>query len=162
MRGGRTEAFSPGLGKGSQFVVRLPVPPAARAPSANGTAPAAGPARSARRVLVVDDNLDAVESLALLLRLQGHEVRTACDGPTALETAAAFRPEVVLLDIGLPQMDGYEVARRLREQVGLKEALLVAVTGYGQEEDRRQSDAAGFDAHLVKPADPAVLLKLLA
>ena len=110
----------------------------------------------------MDDNVDAVKSLALLLRLQGHEVRTAYDGPTALETAETFRPEVVLLDIGLPRMDGYEVARRLREQVGLQKTLLVAVTGYGQEEDRRRAEAAGFDAHLVKPADLAVLQRLLA
>jgi len=94
--------------------------------------------------------------------LQGHEVRTAYDGPTALVAAERFRPEVVLLDIGLPLMDGYEVARRLRGMVGLSKALLVAVSGYGRDEDRRRSHAAGFDAHLIKPADPAALHELLA
>jgi CheY-like chemotaxis protein len=97
-----------------------------------------------------------------LLRTEWHEVHTAGDGPAALRAAEAFRPEVVLLDIGLPQMDGYEVARRLREQTGVKRALVVALTGYGQEEDRRRTREAGFDAHLVKPADLADLQRLLA
>jgi two-component system CheB/CheR fusion protein len=110
---------------------------------------------------VVDDNVDAADSLALLLRAGGHEVQTAYDGPTALETAGAFHPEVVFLDIGLPEVDGYEVARRLRRQPGLEKSLLVAVTGYGQEEDRRRAAAAAFDAHLVKPADPTDLFSLL-
>src|SRR5262249_14722787 len=114
------------------------------------------------RILVVDDNPDAGDTLARLLELNGHEVRLARDGPTALEAARDFRPEIVLLDIGLPRMDGYEVARRLREQPGTKHALLVALTGYCQEEDRRRSQAAGFDHHLVKPADPGVLQRLLA
>jgi len=162
LHGGSVEAISAGLGKGSEFVVRLPVPRAVTGHSVNGTPPAAKAAAPGRRILVVDDNGDAVDSLALLLSLQGHEVRTARDGPAALEVAAVFRPEVVLLDIGLPQMDGYEVANRLRGQVGLKKVLLVAVTGYGQEEDRRRTAEAGFDAHLVKPADPAVLIRLLA
>jgi CheY-like chemotaxis protein len=113
-------------------------------------------------VLVVDDNADAAESLAVLLRLEGHEVCTAHDGAAALEAARGFRPEVVVLDIGLPRMDGYQVARRLRAEVGLTEALVVALTGYGQEEDRRRAEQAGFDAHLVKPADPVVLQGLLA
>jgi CheY-like chemotaxis protein len=111
---------------------------------------------------VVDDSVDCADSLATLLRVAGHEVRTAYDGPTALEAAEAFRPEVVLLDIGLPRMDGYEVARRLRERERAGgRALLVAVTGYGQEEDRRRAEEAGFDAHLVKPAGPAALQRLL-
>jgi CheY-like chemotaxis protein len=110
----------------------------------------------------VDDNVDAAESLAMLLRLGRHDVRTAHDGPTALQVAEAFRPEVVLLDIGLPRMDGYEVARQLREREGMGKALLVALTGYGQDEDRRRSLEAGFDAHLTKPADPSVLQRLLA
>jgi CheY-like chemotaxis protein len=114
-----------------------------------------------RRILVVDDNVDAAESLAVLLRIQGHDVRTAIDGPAALHVAEAFRPEVVLLDIGLPKMDDYEVARRLREQAGMGNTLLVALTGYGQE-DRRRAEEAGFDAHLVKPADPAALWGFLA
>jgi CheY-like chemotaxis protein len=106
--------------------------------------------------------VDATESLAMLLRVGGHDVRTAHDGPTALQVAEAFRPEAVLLDIGLPRMDGFEVARRLREAEGTRKALLVALTGYGQEEDRRRSQDAGFDSHLVKPADPTALQDLLA
>jgi CheY-like chemotaxis protein len=113
-------------------------------------------------VLAVDDNADAVESLALLLAGQGHEVRTAHDGPDALELAEAFRPEVVILDVGLPCMDGYEVARRLRERRPKQNLFLVALTGYGREEDRRRSREAGFDLHLVKPVDPEELRDLLA
>jgi CheY-like chemotaxis protein len=113
-------------------------------------------------VLVVDDNADSAESLALLLTMKGHEVRTAHDGPAALAAAEAYRPEAVLLDIGLPGMDGHEVARRLRRLAGLDSIFLVALTGYGQEEDRRRAEQAGFDAHLVKPADPLALHQLLA
>ncbi len=110
---------------------------------------------------MVDDNVDAADSLALVLGVGGYEVRIAHDGPTALQTAETFRPEVVLLDIGLPRMDGYEVARRLRQQTATETAFLVALTGYGQDEDRRQAEEAGFDAHLTKPADPTMLQKLL-
>src|SRR5215211_6310628 len=105
------------------------------------------------RILVVDGNVDAAESLALLLGLGGQEVHTAHDGPAALEAAVAFRPHVVLLDIGLPGMTGYEVAAHLRRQPVLRSAVLIALTGYGQEEDRRKSLEAGFDHHLVKPID---------
>ena len=162
MHGGTVEAFSEGPGRGSEFVVLLP-----RLERGRGRRPGreAEPARvptASRRVLVVDDNPDAAESLALLLRVEGHEVRTAHDGPAALKAATEFQPEVIFLDIGLPRVSGYEVARQLREQLGLKKVLLVAVTGYGQEEDRRRSREAGFDAHLTKPADPAALHELLA
>jgi PAS domain S-box-containing protein len=159
MHRGCVAAFSEGPGRGSEFVVRLPTVAAGPTDAAEKR-----PGREAaprRRVLVVDDNLDAAESLAMLLRLEKHTVHTAHDGPAALLEAEAFRPEVVLLDIGLPRMDGYEVARRLREELGLKAALLVAVTGYGQEEDRRRSEEAGFDAHLTKPADLATVQRLL-
>jgi two-component system OmpR family response regulator len=115
-----------------------------------------------KRILVVDDNTDAVESLALLLELEGHDVRTALDGPAALDLASEFRPQAVLLDIGLPGMDGYEVARRLRERPETREALIIAITGYGQQEDRALTKAAGFDHHLVKPVDPEELGALLA
>jgi signal transduction histidine kinase/CheY-like chemotaxis protein len=161
MHGGRVEARSEGPGQGSEFVVRLPLPDE-QAPNEGEAAAGGRRPVPPRRVLVVDDNVDAAESLATLLRVDRHEVRTAHDGPTALEEAATFRPEVVLLDIGLPKMDGYEVARRLRGQDGFQKALLVALTGYGQEEDRRRAAAAGFDAYLVKPADPAALHDLLA
>ena len=113
------------------------------------------------RILVVDDNADSAESMALLLSLSGHETRTAGDGPAALEAFRAFRPAVVLLDIGLPGMDGYEVARRLRAEAGEAGATLVAVTGYGEDYDRQRAREAGFDHHLVKPVDPAKLSALL-
>jgi CheY-like chemotaxis protein len=114
------------------------------------------------RVVVVDDNVDAAEGLALLLRLSGQEVRVAYDGPSALALAGRFRPQVVLLDLGLPGMDGYEVARRLRGQPELEATYLVAVTGWGQPEDRQRSKEMGFDRHLVKPVDSSLLVQLLA
>ena len=114
------------------------------------------------RVLLVDDNVDAAESLAMLLRLWGHEVAVAHDGPDALRAAEAQRPEFALLDIGLPGMDGYELARRLRPQPGFGQTILVALTGWGQEEDRRRSKEAGFDHHLVKPVELSALQELLA
>jgi CheY-like chemotaxis protein len=113
-------------------------------------------------VLLVDDNEDAAEALAMLLRQAGHEVLTAHEGAAALDATLAFRPEVVLLDIGLPGLDGYEVARRLRGEPGLEGVLLVALTGFGQDEDRRRALEAGFDAHLTKPADVAALTAVLA
>jgi CheY-like chemotaxis protein len=115
----------------------------------------------ARRVLVVDDNHDSAETMAELIRIWGHEVRTAHDGPSALECARGFRPQVVLLDVGLPGMDGYELAGRLRTE-GLAGDLLVSVTGYGQDEDRRRAQEAGFDHHLTKPVDPDALMRLVS
>ncbi len=160
---GTVEAFSAGERRGSEFVVRLPaVDGEVGAPisaSQGGTARRAVPAR---RILVVDDNRDGAESLALLLRAGGHEVRTAHDGAEALEAARAFRPQVVFLDIGLPGMDGYEAARRLRQEPGMEKGLLVALTGYGQEEDRLKAMEAGFNVHLVKPADIDTLQNIMA
>lgn len=121
----------------------------------DGTAPS-------RRVLVVDDNLDSAETIALMAQLWGHDVRTAHNGQAALELAEDYRPEVVLLDIGLPGMDGFEVAKRLRAQEWMVGVMLVAMTGYGQEEDRRRSREVGFDHHMVKPIDPGALQALLA
>jgi signal transduction histidine kinase/CheY-like chemotaxis protein len=161
MHGGTVEAHTEGPGKGSEFVVRLPAlagPPRGR-PSGGGEIVAAA---TSRRVLVVDDNADSAEGLAVLLRLRGYEVRTAGDGESALAEAAAFRPGVVLLDLGLPGPDGYEVARRLRREPSAAGAVLVALTGYGQEEDRRHSREAGFDHHLVKPADLVEVEAVLA
>jgi CheY-like chemotaxis protein len=112
-------------------------------------------------VLVVDDSRDGAESLALLLRLKGHDVRVAHDGLAALEAARANRPDLAILDIGMPGMDGYELAQRLREEPGLAKLVLVALTGWGQAEDRRRSQEAGFNHHLTKPADPAALERLL-
>jgi len=120
------------------------------------------PGSVSRRVLVVDDNQDSAETIAMLVELWGHQARIVHSGPAALEEAPGWRPEVVLLDIGLPGIDGYEVARRLRQEPAMAGALLVAMTGYGQERDRRMSSEAGFDHHLVKPVDPAVLQSLLA
>ena len=143
MHGGTIAAHSEGPGTGSEFVVRLPVLAGLGEPSGPAGPDRAGAPRRRlprRRILVVDDNVDAAESLArLLTRLYGHEVRVAHDGPEALAAAEEFRPEVVLLDIGLPGMDGYEVARRLRERPEFEETLLVALTGWGQEADRRRS-----------------------
>ena len=163
MHGGSVEAHSAGLGQGSEFVVRLPA--RAAIPSERPGAPfeplAATPARGVR-VLVVEDNVDAAESLAALLRLWNHDVQVVHDGLAAIEAAREQRPEVVLLDIGLPGLDGYQVARRLREDLGLDHALLVAMTGYGQPEDRRRSREAGIQHHFVKPVEPDVLRSLLS
>ena len=114
-----------------------------------------------RRILVVDDNVDAAEALGELLRDFGHEVATAHGGPQALDTARLHCPEVVLLDIGMPDMDGYDVARRMRGELGLNEALLVALSGYGEDRDRRLAREAGFDQHVTKPVDAAKLTELL-
>ncbi|HWG46183.1 MAG TPA: response regulator [Gemmataceae bacterium] len=164
MHGGTVEASSEGPNKGSEFVISLPLQESrSRFPTnEEERLPCKHETSASRRILVVDDNVDAAESLALVLRAGEHEVHAAHDGPTALRIAETFRPDVVLLDIGLPRMDGYEVARRLRKQTGTETVFLVALTGYGQDEDRRQAEEAGFDAHLTKPADPAVLQKLLA
>ena len=163
MHGGHVEASSAGTGQGSEFVVRLPLPEgtrrAASAPAARTVKGAAsGPMR---RILVVDDNQDNAESLAVLLKRGGNEVRTAYDGMGAVSAAQSFQPDVVLLDIGLPVLDGYQAARAIREQPGGKDITLVAVTGWGQEQDQRLSQEAGFDAHLVKPVDFATLNRLL-
>ena len=158
---GRIEARSAGLGQGAEFVVRLPaVSPKSAAQAVVGEERSATP--SPRRVLIVDDNDDAAESLALLARFWGHEVAVARDGPSALELAERFQPQRALVDIGLPGMDGYEVARRLRAAPQHSDLYLVAMTGYGQVEDRKKAFAAGFDRHLVKPADPDALQNVLA
>ena len=115
-----------------------------------------------RRILVVDDNVDAADSLGMVLELLGNEVRTAHDGEAGVEAAGGFRPDVVLMDIGMPRLNGYEAARRMREQSWGEGLFLVALTGWGQDEDRRRSASAGFDHHLVKPVAPATLAKLLA
>jgi PAS domain S-box-containing protein len=161
MHGGNVAASSEGLGRGSEFVVHIP-----SLKTTTATAPTRisdvtfRPAR--RRVLVVDDNTDAAESLAALLRINGHETRMAHDGPDALREAEAFHPDVVFLDIGMPTLDGHETARLIRQQPWGRDMVLVALTGWGQLEDRRRSKDAGFNHHLVKPADPAVVANLIA
>jgi PAS domain S-box-containing protein len=154
LHGGRVEARSSGLNQGSEFVVELPLLEGPTRETARPT-PRDHPAPVSRpmRVLVVDDNIDAAEMLAEWLSAIGHSLRVAADGPTALEIAADFKPDVALLDIGLPVMDGYEVARRLRDQPGCAKTRLIALTGYGQESDHERSRRAGFEDHLVKPVD---------
>jgi signal transduction histidine kinase/ActR/RegA family two-component response regulator len=163
MHGGSVAVYSDGSGKGSEFIVKLPILKASGAEDPNQPVASSPAGRlPPRRVLVVDDNADVAESLALLLRLEGHDVRVAYDGPSALEQAAAQPPELAFLDLGMPKMDGCELARRFRASPVLQNVLLVALTGWGQEEDRRRTKQAGFDHHLVKPVDPGALQSLLA
>ncbi|MGZ5018518.1 MAG: hybrid sensor histidine kinase/response regulator [Methylobacter sp.] len=159
--GGNVQAFSAGRGQGSEFVVRLPrlIHSPSTAPM---TAAPLAPSSNKRRILVVDDNRDVAESLALLLESEGHQVLTAFDGISALETARIERPDIILMDIGLPGMDGYAVAQALRQNHELERTMLIALTGYGQPDDRKKSSASGFDEHLVKPVDIEKLRKLLA
>ncbi len=160
MHDGRIEAFSDGAGRGSEFVVRLPL--FVEKPKAPRTEPTVGKqATTARRILVVDDNRDAAASLAMLLQLIGNETFSAGDGLEAVEAVEKFRPDVVLLDIGLPRLNGHDAARRIREQPWGKDIVLVALTGWGQDEDRRKSREAGFDTHMVKPVDLDALVMLL-
>ncbi|HEV8598556.1 MAG TPA: PAS domain S-box protein [Gemmatimonadales bacterium] len=162
MHRGRIEAHSGGLNQGSEFVVRIPLTkatPEVPAPAGNPTRqPSAGPLP---RVLVVDDSQDGADSLALVLQTLGAETRVAYDGDSALATARAFQPSLVLLDLGMPEMDGYEVAARIRADPALRGVQLIALTGFGSEEERRRSSEAGFDAHCVKPVDPARLQAIL-
>jgi signal transduction histidine kinase len=162
LHGGRVEARSDGIGHGSEFVVCLPVSAAQTGNGASADLSDGAAERGGRRILVVDDNRDSADGLALLLELGGDEVRTAYDGLAALEAAAQFRPEAVLMDIGMPGLNGYDAARRIREQPWGGNVVLIALTGWGQEEDRRLSLEAGFDVHLTKPVDHRALAKLLA
>ena len=159
LHGGRIEAASAGAGKGSQFTVRLPLNGAVQVlPQTPHSEPKLS---RRRRILVVDDLADAAQSLTELLGLWGHEVMMAFNGAQAVEIARRFQPDLVLLDIGLPGEDGYEVARRLRQEVGLKDALLIAVTGYSRDENQQRSKEAGFNLHLTKPVDLSVLQGIL-
>jgi PAS domain S-box-containing protein len=161
LHGGSVEARSDGIGRGAEFVVRLPAlvaPPETTAPAAD----AASSVRPCARIVLVDDNADVAESLSMLLELLGHRVRVAVDGPSALELARTAVPDVMLIDIGLPGMDGYEVARRVRRDPALGGVALIALTGYGRDEDRERARDAGFDHHLVKPVDPHLLEGLVA
>jgi signal transduction histidine kinase len=161
MHDGTVQAHSAGVGQGSEFVVHLPVSQAARQPLPKTSAHETCAIAIARRVLVVDDNRDAAESLAMLLKLSGHDTYIAHDGLEAVEKAAQLSPDIVLLDIGLPKINGFEAARRIREQSQGKKPVLVALTGWGQDAVRQKSREAGFNAHIVKPVDAAVLANLL-
>jgi PAS domain S-box-containing protein len=161
IHGGKAEAHSAGLGQGSEFVVRLPIATPLTGQPARSV-PSGGPFLQPLRVLVVDDNKDTADSAAMLLRGAGHDVRVTYSGPAALEAAQAHKPDAVLLDLGLPEIDGYEVARRLRRNPHLKKVLLVALSGYGQEADRQRSHEAGFDVHLVKPVEMDKVQETLA
>ncbi|HEY8265958.1 MAG TPA: response regulator [Steroidobacteraceae bacterium] len=162
MHRGQVEARSAGENLGSEFVVRLPLlEPSAGAADDPAVRPPAAAGLSGRRILVVDDSEDCRDSLATMLQLDGNEVRTAADGAAALEVAASFEPEIVLLDIRMPVMDGYEAARRLRAEPHGKDVVLIALTGWGQQEHRERSRLAGFDAHLTKPLDHGELSRLI-
>jgi signal transduction histidine kinase/ActR/RegA family two-component response regulator len=161
MHGGTVEAHSQGPGHGSEFLVNLPRQVSSPEKATVSERPRAGAAGDRLRVLVVDDNHDAAETLAAIMSLKGHTVATAFDGATALEEASRFQPQVVLLDIGMPGMNGYEVARELRAREGTRSTIIVALTGYGQPEDRARAAEAGFTDHLTKPISPENLLALL-
>jgi len=164
LHAGTVHVSSPGAGRGSEFVIRLPVLPSTTSVDSEIRVVPQSPRvpSKSQRILIVDDNADAADSLAMILRLSGHQVWTAYRGSTALEVAETQRPDVILLDIGLPGMDGYEVARRLRRNPDMSGIALVALTGYGHEDDRRKTRDVGFDQHLVKPVDPVELMGLLS
>ncbi len=162
MHGGRVEVNSDGPGTGSEFVVRLPVSLTPGREHRQDGKDGCSRCPSSYRILVVDDNRDSADSLSMLLELMGHDTRTAYDGFEAVTTATAFRPEVVLLDIGLPKLNGYDACRRIREQPRGEAVVIIALTGWGQDEDKCRSKEAGFNFHMVKPVDPAALEKLLA
>jgi PAS domain S-box-containing protein len=160
LHGGTVEARSEGPGRGSEFVVRMPLEAQTTARRPVQPAQEQKPALN-YRILIADDNRDSADSLATLLQLMGNEVGTAYDGEEAVEAAAAFRPEVVVLDLGMPKLNGYEACRRIRKEPWGQGILLIALTGWGQEEDRHRTAEAGFNQHMVKPVDPDVLMKLL-
>jgi CheY-like chemotaxis protein len=163
MHGGRIEARSAGIGRGSEFRVSLPLAAEPKRVDTVANAPTQPPAPqpSSLRVMVVDDNRDAGDSLGMLLRLRGMEAQVLHDGPSALRAMSTFRPEVVLLDLGMPDMDGYQVAQHIREDPGFDRVTLVALTGWGHDDFRRRSKEIGFDHHLVKPVDVESLIRLL-
>jgi CheY-like chemotaxis protein len=160
---GRVEALSEGIGKGALFRVTLPcISEVSQGQESERHSPQPLVQPGGKRILVVDDNIDAAESIAVFLRLEGHEVRTVGDGPQALAIAHVFAPQVAVVDIGLPGMNGYEVVRRLKQQGAGAPGLLIALTGYGQKDDRARSEEAGFHCHFVKPADPRDIQSAIA
>jgi CheY-like chemotaxis protein/two-component sensor histidine kinase len=161
LHGGTIDATSAGLGCGSEFLVHLPLGNVAELSDSNGSHDSLGPQERAAKVLVVDDNKDAADTLATMIRIWGHHAETAYDGPSALMRAQKRPPDVVLMDIGMPVMDGFQAARKMRSLPELADAVLIAVTGYGEDEDRRLARAAGYDHHLLKPVDLDHLEQLL-
>jgi two-component system CheB/CheR fusion protein len=162
LHGGTVEARSEGPGKGSEFIVRLPILTPQPLPSKEESArPRAASVMGRSRIVIADDNQDAARSLAQVLEHEGNEIRLAHDGMEALEVAESYRPDIVILDIGMPKLNGYEVARRIREKPWSKRVLLVALTGWGQDEDQRRASEAGFDRHLIKPIDPGVVHEIV-
>jgi CheY-like chemotaxis protein len=161
LHGGSVEAHSDGPGSGSEFTIRLRVATGLSASEPARAGDDDAPALANRRILIVDDNRDGTESLAMLLELMGHLAETAYDGEHALEIAETTRPEVVLLDLGMPGLSGYDVCRRIRARPWGRDVVLIALTGWGQEADRRRTKEAGFDHHMVKPVDPAFLKRVL-
>jgi CheY-like chemotaxis protein len=163
LHGGSISASSDGLGKGSTFTLRIPLaaaqPASAELPAQGSVAPVG---TSSLRILIADDNRDAAESLAALLRMVGHDVRIAYDGVEALGLASEYRPDAIVLDIGMPKMNGYDVAKKLRAEPTGQQMTIIALSGWGQEEDKRRSREAGIDHHLVKPLEPTSLLQVLA
>ena len=165
MHGGSVEARSDGVGLGSEFLVHLPVlterprPQPLQVPNSTAERKSAS---ASHRILVVDDMQDSAHSLSRLLKLKGHDTRTAHDGQEAVEAAEEFHPDIVLMDIGMPRLNGYQAARHIRDQPWGRNIVLVALTGWGQEEDKRLASEAGFDRHLTKPVDPTALTSILA
>jgi PAS domain S-box-containing protein len=162
MHGGSVSVKSDGRGEGSEFTVRIPAVKEVRQGSSESAIGPETVAGSKRRILLVDDNLDAAQGLTIILKFLGNEIRTAADGLAAVEVAEAFRPEIILMDIGLPRLNGYDACRRIREQAWSEGVVIIAITGWGQDEDRRRAHEAGFDHHFVKPVDLDHLVKLLA
>jgi DNA-binding response OmpR family regulator len=161
MHGGTVDALSEGTGRGSEFIVRLPLvleQVNATGDHDRGEEETSG---SSLRILIVDDNRDAADSVGLMLQSTGNEICVAYDGEDAVRAADRFRPQVVLLDIGLPKLNGYEACRRIRKQPWGRNMVVIAVTGWGQDDDKRKAEDAGFDRHMVKPVDPHNLIKLL-
>ena len=162
LHGGTVTAHSAGEGQGSQFIIRLPVAPVQKGAATDRREPPVRAVASRCRVLVVDDDIDSVDSLAVLLRMMGHEVETASDGDAALTKAEVFRPDVAIVDIGLPKVNGYDVAKQLRQRPWAKDVVLVALTEWGQAQDRPHSEESGFNHHLNKPVEFDVLRQILA
>jgi CheY-like chemotaxis protein len=161
LHGGTITASSEGVGRGSEFTIRLPIETVGQNAETRSESYQTERHEGGSRILIAEDSPDAAEMLSLMLGIKGHEVRVAADGEQAVALAATFEPQIAFIDIGMPRMDGFEVARRLREQLG-RRVLLVALTGWGQDEDRRRSHEAGFDHHLTKPPEPDVLDELIA